>query len=648
VKEQPDDQEPSDLGMDARMTRRDFLNGSLLGTGAALLGAACPAHAMFARASAGDAGAEAQAKAFDGYGGVGDYAASNGNVHAVISSAHKIRDGAYEQAELPAKDTGEAFDLVIVGGGLAGLMAAYQYAKLTGGARKVLVLENHPIFGGEAKQNDFDVDGVHLIGPQGSNEIGVPLDGRPSLANDFFNEFGVPRAYRFQEWDAKFEALRFSLENYSNMDGFGEQNVDVAYYFGHKDGAAEPGWRRNIWQNGLAETPYSERQRRDLLRWRSETSHEGEDDPRHLDTMTYKTYLEQVKGYDPAVTQFCQPVVGLLAGVGADAASARLGHMLVASPQRRAGSAGHLTISYPGGNSLLARYLVNAIVPGAIAGQGDFAGILGGGVNFGVLDRPGQATRIRLRSTVVRVRHEKPDYTGGVRVCYERGGELQAVKAKAVIMASGGWVNRHILRDMPQATRAAYDQFGYAPALIANVALRNWRFIYKLKSTALRWIDDGTMFGFSANIRRNIVTDGYNPPLDPDKPTLLTFYTGLYTPGHDARTQGVLGRVRLINTSYAQFEWKIRSQMAAMFGGLGFDPARDIAGIVLNRWGHARLVQPPGFYYGRDGEPSPREVVARGYGQILIAHSELDGEQHYTGAFKHGTRAAYQAVELTA
>jgi spermidine dehydrogenase len=80
--------------------------------------------------------------------------------------------------------------------------------------------------------------------------------------------------------------------------------------------------------------------------------------------------------------------------------------------------------------------------------------------------------------------------------------------------------------------------------------------------------------------------------------------------------------------------------MTTLFADSGFRASRDIAGIVLNRWGHARVLQPPGFYYGRDGKNSPRETIQKGYGQIVIAHSKLNGHQNATGALQQGKRAA--------
>ena len=88
----------------------------------------------------------------------------------------------------------------------------------------------------------------------------------------------------------------------------------------------------------------------------------------------------------------------------------------------------------------------------------------------------------------------------------------------------------------------------------------------------------------------------------------------------------------------------LNSPKVTRFNQPEFGTGRDIAGIILNRWGHARVVQPPGFYYGRDGKPSAREIVAKGYGRIAIGHSELGGHQSATGAMAQGQRAALQAL----
>ena len=141
-----------------------------------------------------------------------------------------------------------------------------------------------------------------------------------------------------------------------------------------------------------------------------------------------------------------------------------------------------------------------------------------------------------------------------------------------------------------------------------------------------------------------MMAGAYHPPLHPDQPAVLTFYLGLYTPGRSAGEQGNLGREKMLNTSYADFERQIRSQMTTLFADAGFDSKKDIAGIILNRWGHARVLQPPGFYYGRDGKRAAREIVQQGFGRIAIAHAELNGHQNATGALAQGKRAAEQVL----
>ena len=74
------------LGMEQGITRRDFLNSTLLASGAMLLAPLTPAELL--------AKAAAQGEDWSGPGGVGDYADSNGNTLAVLTAGHKIRDHA--------------------------------------------------------------------------------------------------------------------------------------------------------------------------------------------------------------------------------------------------------------------------------------------------------------------------------------------------------------------------------------------------------------------------------------------------------------------------------------------------------------------------------------------------------------------------
>ena len=255
------------MDLDPRITRKDFLNATLLGVGAALLHTPSPAEAMEALAAAR---ANAPADAWTGPGGVGDYATSNGNTKAVMDAAHKIRDGAYKK-QPKATDTGEIFDLIVVGGGITGLTAAYFFAKSTGNQKTCLVLDNHPIFGGEAKQNEFLVNGIRLIAPQGSNDFGVPRQGA-GWQSEMWDDLGMPREFTWSQATDKSLELRMAQDNYQPMEGIGEYGVDIGYYFDQHSAIApakNPTWLRNIWQNDLRELPVSDEVRADLIKWRS-------------------------------------------------------------------------------------------------------------------------------------------------------------------------------------------------------------------------------------------------------------------------------------------------------------------------------------------------------------------------------------------
>ena len=175
-------------------------------------------------------------------------------------------------------------------------------------------------------------------------------------------------------------------------------------------------------------------------------------------------------------------------------------------------------------------------------------------------------------------------------------------------------MNKHVVRDLPMAYHDAFGSFQHSAFLVANVALTNWRFLYDLGITACRY---NGRFGFSCNIRLPMSVGRYRPPLDPDEPTVLTFYVPLIYPGLPVRAQCMRGRMDLLTTSYADYESLMVGQLLELFG-TSFDPKRDVAGIILNRWGHAYVVPEPGFFFGRDGEPAARDVIREPHGRIRL------------------------------
>jgi len=213
-----------------------------------------------------------------------------------------------------------------------------------------------------------------------------------------------------------------------------------------------------------------------------------------------------------------------------------------------------------------------------------------------------------------------------------------------VVMACQGVFARHVIRDLPTSHREAYSKFYYAAHLSLNVAVRNWRFLHKLGISGGRWFDG---FGLWTEVRAPMV-HGYDAKtFGPDSPTVLTLYVPFMYRGLTTEEQGNKGRVDLLSTPFREFERKVREQFVEMFSRSGFDPRQDIAGIVANRWGHAFITPAPGFFYGRDGRLSPREVLRnKPFGRIAFGHSDIGGEPAADWAITEGTRAAKQLMNI--
>lgn len=641
------------MGRPSKITRRDFINGVLVGAGGSLLTGCVSSDAGDASGGTAEAGGRSSTdyNPWTGPGGVGDYAVSNGNTWEVVQAGHQIRD--YGPGVAGAVDDGEHYDLVIVGGGFSGVGAAYRFLDETGGRGRCLVLDNHPVFGGEAKENRFEVDGHRLTGPQGSNDF-YPLSATSdNPVARMYHAVGMPTEFEYLPIPGEVRDLQVPRDNYF-FQLWSDRFPGHGFFF--PDGSGGGRWVNDPWSNGLHDTPWSPEERRDLLRWRTVDASgyfPGGDVGAWLDSMTYQAYLTDVLGLGPVVSDYANPVLAAAVGLGADVLSAYAAFQ-VSMPgfhglpgasnfsQFLSEPPGSIVHMFPGGNAGLMRYLVKALIPDAIQGGHDMGDVVEGPIDFAALDRPDNAVRIRTGSTVLDVHHEGRGGDGqSLSVTYARDGRLHKLRADAAVMAGGGWSTAQIVRDLPAEYRDAYQAFPRAPMLVVNVALRNWRFMADLGVTACRWFDG---FGFSCNIRPPMVVNGRSAPFHPDLPVVLTLYISYSRPGSPIDVQGQVARAELLSLDFASIETRIRRQLTLMFGGAGFDATRDIAGIITNRWGHAYVCPGPGFYFERDGRPAPRDVIRTPFGRVTFANSELGGHQNWTGAISEGMRAVNQVL----
>lgn len=616
------------LGIDQKITRRDFMNATLLSSGGAALTGLTPYQIM----------AQMGKDNWTGYGGVGDYAESHGNTFEVMSAGHQIRDHIF--ADPPhAVDTGEIFDLVVVGGGISGL-ATQLYCRQHSASAKCLMLENHPIFGGEAKQNEFIVDGHRLMAPQGSDHFGTPSPGTPVA--EFYDSIGVdPAKFEYQKWQSPSPEIPVGRS-------FEHIRPPYGLFFGARFGQHPGMWLVDPWTKKLEGAPIPAAMREQVLRYRElGAAHHGpggsaSQNPQALDAITMEQYMVQTFGLSQeTIRKFLCPGPGDGFGLGPDVLSA-YAFGFGGDPMNYGEETG--LQSFPGGNGGFARHLVKTLIPNAIAGPDTLEGVCRGRVNFQALDQPGEPLRIRLGSTVVRVEHDgAAEKSQFVHVTYTRNGRVYRLKARGVVMAGGSWTTKHIVTDLPSAQREAYAQFFRSPCMLINVALRNWRFLYKLGISGGFWFDGLGEYGAVRTVPTFSTND---KTFGPDSPIVMTIKVLFCRPGLSMVDQQQAGRAELISTSYLDYERRTREQLVEMFAGSGFDPKRDIAGIVLNRWGHAYCSPQPGFFFGKDGKPAPKEILRSApFGRIAFANTDLTGEPSHTGAAFEGQRAARQLLD---
>jgi spermidine dehydrogenase len=503
------------------------------------------------------------------------------------------------------------------------------------------VLDNHPIFGGEAKRNEFLVDGQSVVAHQGSAMFPVPKAGGYSAR--FYEMIGMDRThFDYQKWSGPEPEMPLGQTPYGGSRNYG-------FYFGSKFGQKPGVWVVDPWGKQLEGAPISADVKAELMRYRTvrdsgpRPAKEGDEISRQLDTITLEEHLMARHHITrQTVREWLSPVEGGGYGLGPDVLSGYCAY----APETEYPDDGDNALGdqmFPDGNAGFARLMVKTLIPDAILGPRTVDAVWRNNVRFAQLDRRGQPTRIRLSATVVRVEHAgDPASAPHVVITYAKGGRLFKVRARNVVMAGGSWTTKHIVHDLPATHREAYAQFYRSPCLMANVAVRNWRFMYKLGMTGCRWFEG---IGNYIALRKLATIGGVPPTFGPDSPTVLTIKTLYARPGLPIGEQGNRGRAEMLSKTFAQYERALREQLGDMFAAGGFDPRRDIAGIILNRWGHAYVNPQPGFFFGVDGKPAPRDVLRQQrHGRITFANTDLSGAMDHRNSILEADRAVEQLV----
>ncbi|HEY7289213.1 MAG TPA: NAD(P)-binding protein [Vicinamibacterales bacterium] len=624
-----------DLGMNRRIPRRDFLNGVAIGiAGVGVSGALAPRQIDAAPTDAGDV-LQSAAQPASSYPPA--RTGLRGNYPAAVQQFDAMQAGTYQPFPA-ADDTGETYDLAIVGGGISGLAAAHFWHRALGESQKVLILDNHDDFGGHAKRNEFSYQGRTFIGYGGTMGIATPFP-YSYTAKRLVEELGIPveRNAEFQNRDA-FQKLGLGPGMFFDKEHFGEDRV-VA------------GNGRLPWPEFLAKAPLSEDVRKDLVRLYGHNPDymagmSVDDKLATLAHISWQDFLLKYAKVHPDCLLFFRGQGGrnnkrvdttpaLEAAQRGSVGFNGLGLPAHAEGFREAS----YTFHFPDGNASIARLLVNRLIPSAFdAPKLTYDAIVSARLDYAKLDAHGSPTRVRLGSTVVRVQHDGDvEHAKSVHIAYIRDGKASAVRAANVILACNNALIPALMPELPAKQREALAYPVKVPMMYNNVLIRRWT---SFAALGVSNVNSPCMLHTGTSLDPGSTVGGYRGVTTPEEPIIVHMTSNPNKPGLPRKDQNRAGAKQLLSTTFEEFELEIRRHLAAMLGPKGFDPASDIVGLTVNRW-------PYGYAYTYDtlGDPDvppeqrPHVVGRRRFGQVTIANADAGAAAFTNQAIDEANRA---------
>jgi spermidine dehydrogenase len=645
--------------MDRKITRRDFLNGVAVTAGSAIM----PWHLL---AGAADEPTDLT-KSPNYYPPA--LTGMRGSHPGSFDAAHSLRDGTFWESAGKPIDTGETYDLIIVGGGISGLAAAYFYQKSVGGKARILILDNHDDFGGHAKRNEFRVNGAFRLGFGGTFSIESPAP-YSAVAKGVIEELGidVPSYSKYFEKDL-YSSLGLRPKIFFDKETFVADRlvVNPSPRAGNESEDAA-GASSNVLKQFLADAPIADQAKQDWQRLYLEPKDylpglTSDEKKAKLARMSYASFLKDIVRVHGDVVKVHQAFPQPLFGVGIDAVSAQDawglglpgfdGMKLSPAPGKGMNrdaipneEAEKYFFHFPDGNATIARLLVRKLIPAAVPGHA-MADVFLTKANYAKLDDSSSPIRIRLNSTAVRVKHMGDSASAKeVEVAYARGGKVYTVRAKNTVLACWHVVIPYICEELPDKQKEALASAQKVPLLYTNVALRNWTSFQKVGA---RSVYAPGMYHSALNLDLPVSIGGYQCARKPEEPIVIHMMKTPCHPGLPAREQHRMGRMELFSTSFEDIELKIRDQLARTLGAGGFDPARDIAAITVNRWPHGYAYEYNSLFdsFWLEGGVAPCEVARKPFGRIAIANADAGAYAYTDEAINQAWRAVGEITKGT-
>ncbi|WP_374566369.1 NAD(P)-binding protein [Ideonella sp.] len=621
------------------ITRRDFLNGVALATAPFGAAAATDPHTGHTDPIALRSGLQGQTDT------------ANATAHAWRDDPARFRDAAAEVDP-------EIEDLVVVGAGLSGLAGAHLFRQHAGRPVRMLLLDALDEVGGHARRNEFvSRSGVKLIGYGGSQSLDSPSLFSPAAAG-LLKDLGIELDRFKTEFFDKGWSERQGLTQHGLFFGREAWGEDRLVRHGKDEAVAD--W--------LARTPMTPAAqaglaallgapRNVLPQLKTPAARRGA-----LAGMTYRDFLLQRWKVDAAVLRFFQGETQGYFGVGIDATTAldawaaglpgfeglALGEGLDArmSPSGRQlmASQDEYIYHFPDGNAGVARALVRSLIPSALPGQGMEA-LVDATLDRTRLDAPDEAVRIRLGATVIGLRHlGPPAQAERVELRYvDATGRVRVVRARQVLLACWHRVIARLTDELPKAQVDALNDQVKTPLLYTTVLLNNWRAWQQAGLHGFN-IVDGFWGDVALDFPVSMGTQRY--PQSPDEPILLHL-SKVVVPGNGApaRAQASQGRAMLLGWRFDFLEQQVRTLLQGALGEFGFDAARDIEAITVNRWAHGYAYEymRPWDRYWPQG-PLPCERARRGWGRVAIANADAGAYAYAHSAFDQATRAVQELL----